>query len=117
MKDLVSGAVVRLATPHPFDDLLRNGGLAINADGSTVAFVTRKAVLTSDTLDNEDVYVWKRSTGMFTRLSVGPLGVQAPNATLAIQGVSAAALAPVVVFSSPFDFLGDGGGLFVVRVP
>ncbi len=124
VKDLRTGRTVRLISKN------RGAGddgtdtvPSISADGSVIAFWSSHADLVpGDTNGVPDVFVWKRSTGKVTRISVSSSGQQSaypaqPDFALSV-GPSISADGKTVSFTSGADNLvkGDTNGLLDIFV-
>jgi len=57
-------------------------GVSISADGNLIAFSSRDAEAAGDTNGFDDIYVFDRTAGTKTRVSVGPGGTDANGASL-----------------------------------
>ena len=124
VKDLRTDTITRLiAEDRAPGDSGSDIEPSISADGSAIAFRSSHADLVpGDTNDAIDIFVWKRSTGKVTRVSVSSSGAQGINTAqpdLALSvGPSISADGRTVVFESGADTLvkGDTNGLLDIFV-
>ncbi len=79
IKDLKTGKTTRAFTgPRPDDEYGSEYQPSISDNGAVVAFdSSRSTLVPNDTNGDEDVFVWKRSTGKITRVSVTSSGAEA----------------------------------------
>jgi Tol biopolymer transport system component len=124
VKDLRTDKTTRLiSTNRGAGDDGTDTGPSISADGSVIAFRSTHADLVpGDTNGVFDVFVWKRSTGKVTRISVSSSGEQSANAAqpdFALSvGPRVSADGKAVVFTSGADNLvkADTNGLLDIFV-
>lgn len=124
VKDLKTNEITRLISKNRgAGDDGTDGDASISADGSVIAFQSTHADLVpGDTNGVFDVFVWKRSTGNVTRISVSSAGEQSANAAQPGLALSVAADlsadGKTVVFTSGADNLvpGDTNGLLDIFV-
>jgi Tol biopolymer transport system component len=83
LKDLKTGRITRIFTgTHGEPNYGADYGPTISDDGGTIAFDSSQTDLVpGDTNQVRDVFVWKRSTGKITRVSVSSSGAQGGSAT------------------------------------
>ncbi|MEH1129513.1 hypothetical protein [Micromonospora sp. CPCC 206061] len=72
LRDRVTGTTVRATPPAS-----AAGRPAISGDGRYVAYATARPLLSGDTNQREDIYVWARETGALERVSVSTTGGEA----------------------------------------
>jgi Tol biopolymer transport system component len=118
VKDLKTGRTTRLFTgTHTQPNYGADYTPSISDDGATIAFDSSQTDLVpDDTNQVRDVFVWKRSTGKITRVSVSSSGTQAGSATTAFPDSRDAKISgdgKTVVFNSDADNLvtGDTNGI------
>jgi Tol biopolymer transport system component len=124
VKDLKTNKITRLITKNrDAGDDGHDTEASISADGSVIAFrSTRADLVPGDTNGVLDIFVWKRSTGNVTRISVSSAGEQSANATQPARALSVgpelSANGKTVVFTSGADNLvpGDTNGLLDIFV-
>lgn len=81
--DLVTGTITRIG-PQGLEADGDSSAPSISADGGIVAFVSTATNLVSgDTNNSPDVFVWRRSTGAIERVSVSSSEAQARGASFA----------------------------------
>ncbi len=77
VKDLKTGKTTRISKAQGPQEYGGEYDPSISADGATIAFSSNRADLVKgDTNGSSDVFVWKRSTGRLTRVSVSSSGGQ-----------------------------------------
>ncbi|MCD5315026.1 TolB family protein [Kineosporia babensis] len=81
VKDLKTGRTTKVISENLGDDGNFDSP-TISADGNTIAFSsTHPDLVAGDTNGTSDVFVWKRSTGKVTRVSVSSSGAQGSSST------------------------------------